>query len=95
MSIQVTEQQVVATTAEEVWALLSNFGDMSWAGFTDILVEGEGIGSIRKVLVAPGGSRAVERLEAMDAEQRSFRYAVLEGWSPADTAVGHPGTWRG
>ena len=61
---------------DTVWAVVSNFGDVSWAMPPEAKVEviGEGVGMIRR-LHTPGGA-VEERLETCDAETRSFSYSI-------------------
>ena len=60
---------------DDVWAVVSNFGDVSWAApDAQVDVIGEGVGMIRR-LHMPGGA-VDEVLETRDAEARSFSYTI-------------------
>jgi hypothetical protein len=56
-------------TAQRVWAVLEDYGNMEWAmGPPKVEVIGEGIGMIRRVLIE-GMDPIDEVLETMDAEK--------------------------
>jgi carbon monoxide dehydrogenase subunit G len=78
-----------AASADEVWALLGDFGAMaSWApGIEDHSNEGEGIGMVRRLVMA-GGVEVRERLEAHDDAARSFSYSILGGAMPVQNYLG-------
>lgn len=64
---------------DTVWALLADFGDISWApGMDNVEVIGEGPGMIRR-LHMPNMEPIDEVLEAMDHDKRSFTYTIPRG----------------
>lgn len=66
-------------SAETVWGLLSNFGDISWApGMDKVEVIGEGPGMIRRIFM-PGMDPIDEVLQEMDHEAMSFSYTIPSG----------------
>jgi len=67
---------------EKVWLAIRDFGDIrAWAPAGKVLaVEGEGVGSVRRV-DSPGGL-FVERLVGLDDAAHRFSYAVLESPAP-------------
>lgn len=72
-------------SAEAVWGVLSRFGDLSWSPDVDVVkVEGEGVGMLRHVSAVRGGS-AVERLDKLDPDTRSYAYSIV-GSSPLPMA---------
>ena len=66
-------------TPDDLWKLVSDFGDLSWlpGGGVGAEIEGSGPGMVR-VLVGPEG-KIRERLESVDEAGRSIRYAIPEG----------------
>lgn len=77
--INVVVRKPCEAAAERVWALLSDFGNMSWVpGMGPVTVEGEGVGMVRKIAFE-NAPPAVERLDASDAETMRFVYSVLSG----------------
>ncbi|MFT5576633.1 MAG: hypothetical protein ACI89D_002162 [Bermanella sp.] len=66
-------------SADTVWALLSNFGDISWApGMDKVEVIGEGLGMTRRIHMA-GMEPIDEVLQAMDHDAMSFSYTIPSG----------------
>jgi hypothetical protein len=62
--------------AGRVWAILADFGDISWIpGIEKVQLEGEGVGMIRHV-TAPGMPVLHERMEAIDHEKMTLDYSV-------------------
>lgn len=83
-------EKAVALPAEQVWSLLADFGDIGWSGMTNVEVEGEGVGMIRRIIVGEGKA-AEERLEAYDAQNMTFTYAIISGNAmPVDNLRGTP-----
>jgi len=74
---QVTVKQAIDAPAERVWALLADFGNISWmpAG-TTAEIEGEGVGMARVIGGPDQGIREV--LESRDAEKRTLVYSIPE-----------------
>lgn len=77
--MEVTLHRDYAFPAEKVWALLSDFGDISWApGMEKVEVIGEGIGMTRRIFM-PGMDPIDEVLESMDHDARRFSYTIPTG----------------
>ena len=65
--------------AETVWALLEDFGDISWApGIDRIEVIGEGISMIRR-LHMQGMDPIDEKLSFLEPENMAFGYSIPQG----------------
>lgn len=65
--------------AATVWALLSDFGNISWApGMDRVEVIGEGPGMIRRIHM-PDMEPIDEVLEAMDHDNMTFTYTIPSG----------------
>ncbi|MBW1901354.1 MAG: SRPBCC family protein [Deltaproteobacteria bacterium] len=63
-------------SAERLWAVISDFGDISWVpGFKKVEVEGEGVGMIRHITV-PEFPQLHERLDAIDYEKMILDYSL-------------------
>jgi len=87
--VSIVVEKDIPLPAEKVWALLADFGDISWSGMDNVEVEGEGVGMMRRIIVGKGA--AVERLEAYDAQTMSFTYAIVSGNPlPIDNLKGSP-----
>ncbi|MFT6310700.1 MAG: hypothetical protein ACJAQS_001065 [Porticoccus sp.] len=65
-------------SANAVWAVLSNYGDISWTGAPKVEVEGSGIGMIRKVIM-DGMAPIEEVLESMDHAVMTYSYTIPRG----------------
>lgn len=72
----VSHIEVIDASADEVWALVGDFGNDSWTG-VDITCDGAGVGAVRTVAM-PGGD-VVERCDHHDPGQRVLGYTVLTG----------------
>jgi len=71
----------VAAPADAVWAQLGDFSGIEAGGGIDsVSFEGEGVGMTRTIVM--GGRPVVERLEAHDAGERTFTYAIINEDSP-------------
>ena len=69
-------QETYEASADEVWKRVGDFADMSWMpGVESCEVDGEGVGSVRKVGM-PGGTSVEETLEAHDEATRSLSYSI-------------------
>jgi hypothetical protein len=80
---EVKVNETVAAPAAKVWELLGDFGGITkWGGpmLESCSVEGSGVGAVRTIGLAGGGS-IQERCEAYDAAQRSLTYSII-GTSP-------------
>jgi hypothetical protein len=66
-------------TPAQVWAVLGNFGDMSWTQGTErVEVVGNGIGMIRRIFM-PGMDPIDEVLESFDDAALTFSYSIPRG----------------
>ena len=65
-------------SADEVWAVLSDFGEMGWTGAPEVEVIGEGIGMIRRVIME-GMDPIDEVLEKMDHGNKTLVYTIPRG----------------
>lgn len=75
--ISVLVSREFQVSAEDMWALLGNFGDISWApGMDRVEVEGSGPGMVRKIFMEPDGESIDEVLESMDESHMSFVYTI-------------------
>ena len=64
--------------AGKVWAVMEDFGNLSWAGAPRVEVVGEGVGMTRKVIME-GMDPIEEVLETMDPATMSFTYTIPRG----------------
>jgi hypothetical protein len=77
--VEVTLERDLDFPADRVWAVLEDYGNMEWAmGPPKVEVIGEGIGMVRRVIVA-GMDPIDEVLESMDPATRSFSYTIPRG----------------
>ncbi|MEE2782539.1 MAG: SRPBCC family protein [Pseudomonadota bacterium] len=71
----------IGASADAVWDQLSDFAGISPGGPIEaVRYEGEGVGMVRYLTM--GGGQVIERLEAHDAEQRTFTYAIINDDCP-------------
>lgn len=75
-------REIVSSTADAVWDLVRDFGDISrWSkGISSCEVDGEGIGAVRTMKL--GDLVIRERLEAFDDAARRFSYSIVEAPLP-------------
>jgi hypothetical protein len=74
--IEVSRRHKYDFSAEEVWGVFADFGNVSWVpGVEKVEVEGEGIGMVRHLTV-PVFPPLHERLEVRDHEQRILEYSI-------------------
>jgi len=74
--VEVCVEREFDVAAEKVWAILADFGDISWIpSLEKVELEGEGVGMIRHV-TAPGMPILHERMDAIDREQMVLDYSV-------------------
>ena len=67
----------VSSSAEEVWEVMRDYGDLSWAqGIDEVMVEGDGVGMLRKVRTAGSPDFIHERLTARDDTAMTLTYAI-------------------
>ncbi len=74
--IRVAVVRELDAPVDAVWAVVSDFGNVSWAmpgARVDVI--GEGVGMIRRMHM-PDGSSVDEVLESRDADARTFSYAI-------------------
>jgi hypothetical protein len=75
-SITVTKE--LAAPAATIWALLADFGNVSWIPMApEVVVEGSGPG-MRRHIRAGESAPVVERLVSVDAAERTLRYSIDE-----------------
>lgn len=74
--MQVHIQRELGFSADKVWALLADFGNLCWApGIQKVEVEGSGPGMLRKIHMGEGGS-IDERLESVDPNRMTLEYTI-------------------
>jgi len=81
MSI-VVETGSFAVPAAKLWAMVSDFAGVAkyMDGLEGCVVEGEGVGAIRKIPV--GDDHVVESLDVLDHETRTLTYSIISGPMP-------------
>lgn len=79
----VEEHIRISAPADEVWAVVRDFGaiDTYVPPITDATLTGEGVGAERTLTLADGG-RVVERLESLDDDGRTLRYTIVDAPLP-------------
>src|SRR5581483_7409536 len=80
---EVKVSESIAAPAAKVWALLGDFGGVAkWGGamLQTCTVEGSGVGAVRTIGLAGGGS-IQERCEGYDEAGRALTYSIV-GKSP-------------
>jgi hypothetical protein len=82
--LQVVNDSVdVPASPDQVWALIGQFGGAWHPLIAKIQVVGTGIGQLRTIETIDG-KQIIERLEAIDNSQRSYRYALISGIQAVD-----------
>lgn len=83
-------EAVIDAPPDDVWAIVSDFGNlMRWHPLVQRCeTEGEGEGAVRTVYFAD--SWAAEKLERLDNDQRLLRYAIIDSDKPS--SIGLEGT---
>jgi len=77
--VEVNVSRELDSTPGQVWAVLGNFGDMSWTEGTErVEVVGSGIGMIRRIFMN-GMEPIDEVLESMDDAAHTFSYSIPRG----------------
>lgn len=73
-----TVTREIAGEAAAVWALLADFGDVSWIPLAEgVVVEGSGPG-MRRTIQGPEGPPVVERLIGIESDRRTLTYSIDE-----------------
>ncbi|MBT4520183.1 MAG: SRPBCC family protein [Halieaceae bacterium] len=74
--VKVSIEREFDSPAKALWAMLANFGDISWIpGIDRVELEGSGVGMIRHVTTT-GLPTLAERMDAIDHRQMSLDYSV-------------------
>jgi carbon monoxide dehydrogenase subunit G len=74
--VEVKVERELEFGAEEVWALLADFGNVDWVpGVEKVELEGEGVGMVRHLTV-PVFPPLHERLEVMDQQRMVLEYSI-------------------
>ena len=78
----VTETGSFAVPAQKLWELVSDFGGIAkyMDGVDGCVVEGEGVGSLRKIPIGEG--HVVESLDVLDQETFTLVYSIVSGPMP-------------
>ena len=66
-----------------MWALIGDFGAVWEPLVASIITVGTGVGQLRTIETIDG-KRIIERLEAIDNSQRSYRYSLISGIQATD-----------
>ena len=76
---EIVKRAVVETPADEVWAIVGQFGLLpKWSPLvTQCRVEGSGVGAVR-TLTVNDGAILKERMDAYDAGCRTYAYSVID-----------------
>ncbi|MDG2303240.1 MAG: SRPBCC family protein [Candidatus Binatia bacterium] len=73
---QTTVKAEIAVSADKLWALVRDFGNVPWIpGGDEATVEGEGVGMVRVLM----GGALRERLESIDEGGKQIGYTIDEG----------------
>jgi len=73
----------LSATPDKVWALIGVFGGTWHPLIAKIKLTGTGIGQLRTIETIDG-KQMIERLEASDNSQRSYRYTMISGIQAVD-----------
>jgi hypothetical protein len=73
----------LSTSPDKVWAAIGGFGTAWQPLIASINTVGTGVGQLRTIETIDG-KRIIERLEAMDNAQRSYRYSMVSGIQATD-----------
>jgi Polyketide cyclase / dehydrase and lipid transport/Domain of unknown function (DUF4331) len=79
----VTETVDLAAPPNQVWTLIGPFGSMWNPLIAKIQVTGQGVGQLRTIETIDG-KQMIDRLEAIDNPQRSYRYTMISGIPAVD-----------
>jgi carbon monoxide dehydrogenase subunit G len=83
--LKVSQSVTIAASPDKVWAIIKNFGDLTWhpAVKASPATDGENVGSVRTLDL--GGPKLVERLTAKSDAMMSYSYAITD--DPANVKV--------
>lgn len=74
--IELSVTRILNASADKVWAVLSNFGDLSWVPGPDkVEVIGSGVGMIRRIYMG-GTDPFDEVLQSLSADQKTVTYSI-------------------
>ena len=74
--VEVMVTREIAADIDKIWAILENFGDLSWIpGADNVEVSGEGVGMTRHIIM-PGIPPINETLESLDSENKTLSYSI-------------------
>lgn len=74
--IELTVTRTLNASSDKVWAILGDFGNLSWVpGPEKVEVIGSGIGMIRRLYMS-GMAPFDEILQSLSADQKTFSYTV-------------------
>ncbi len=74
--VEVRVEREVDFDGEKVWAVIADFGDVSWVpGVQKVELEGSGVGMVRHLTV-PVFPQLHERLDAIDHEKMTLDYSI-------------------
>ena len=73
----------LAAPADQVWTLIGPFGGVWHPLIAKLQITGVGIGQLRTIETIDG-KQIIERLEASDNSQRSYRYTMISGIPAVD-----------
>jgi hypothetical protein len=74
--IEVKVERVLEFGAQKVWAIIADFGNVSWVpGIEKVELEGEGVGMVRHLTV-PVFPQLHERMDAIDHEKMILDYSI-------------------
>jgi carbon monoxide dehydrogenase subunit G len=73
------EEITINAPAEKVWAIIKDFGDMSWhPGIKSVTVEGDNKKGAVRVLTLKDGGTITEELKKYDDKKMSYAYKITE-----------------
>ena len=75
---EVVVNGTVSAPLEKVWAIVRDFGDLSWARIHDTKLEGEGVGAVRTFTSTGGDLVVQERLEHLDEAAHHLSYSLID-----------------
>lgn len=82
-----TVSRDIGADTEAVWALLADFGNVSWIPVAaEVQVAGDGPG-MRRIIPGTGDQPAVEKLEWIDHERHALAYEIEQSPLPVSRFV--------